>query len=149
MVNQVESLVNWLNWLTVPLLCAGLWSWGTYQLAQKEFTGPVQSPSEWDHQDVLCKACIPVAFMWIIQLCLSHIQPRAQCDFYHPYDFLPVRPSEAPVGILRRCFSHGHIRLWATYGFTRLHTYGLVEQFVGLHGYPVWWPYGHRTGPAW
>ena len=34
-------------------------------------------------------------------LCLSHIQPRAPYDFYHPYDFLPVRPSEAPVGILR------------------------------------------------
>ena len=33
-------------------------------------------------------------------------------DFYHPYDFLPVRPSEAGVGILRRCCSHGHIRLW-------------------------------------
>ena len=35
MVNQGESMVNWLNWLTVPLLCAGLWSWGTYHLAQK------------------------------------------------------------------------------------------------------------------
>ena len=32
-------------------------------------------------------------------LCLSHIQPRTPYDFYHPYDFLPVRPSEAPVGI--------------------------------------------------
>ena len=70
-------------------------------------------------------------------LCLSHIQPQAPCEFYHPYDFLPVRPSEAPVGILRR----------APYGLTRLHTYGLVE-FAGLHGYPVRCPYGHRTGPA-
>ena len=24
-------------------------------------------------------------------LCLSHIQPRAPYDFYHPYDFLPVK----------------------------------------------------------
>ena len=46
-----------------------------------------------------------------VSLCLSHIQPRAPYDFYHPYDFLPVRPSEAPVGILRWCCSHGHIRL--------------------------------------
>ena len=46
-------------------------------------------------------------------LCLSHIQPRAPYDFYHPYDFLPVRPNEAPVGNLRRCCSRGHIRLRA------------------------------------
>ena len=58
---------------------------------------------------------------------LSHIQPRAPYDFYHPYDFLPVRPSEAPVGILRRCCSHGHIRLRAPYGLTRLYAYSLVE----------------------
>ena len=52
--------------------------------------------------------------------CLSHIQPRVPYDFYHPYDFLPVRPSEAPVGILRRCCSRGHIRLRAPYGLTHL-----------------------------
>ena len=60
-------------------------------------------------------------------LCLSHIQPRPPYDFYHPYDFLPVRPSEAPVGILRRCCSRGHIRLRAPYGLTWLYTYGLIE----------------------
>ena len=49
-------------------------------------------------------------------LCLSHIQPRAPYDFYHPYDFLPVRPSEAPVGILHRCCSRGHITLRALHG---------------------------------
>ena len=48
---------------------------------------------------------------WNSFLCLSHIQPRAPYDFYHPYDFLPVRPSEAPVGILRRCCSRSHVRL--------------------------------------
>ena len=64
---------------------------------------------------------------YVLILCLSHIQPRAPYDFYHPYDFLPVRPSEAPVGILRWCCSRGHIRLRAPYGLTRLHTYGLVE----------------------
>ena len=47
--------------------------------------------------------------------------------FYHPYDFLPVRPSEAPAGILRRCCSRGHIRLRAPYGLARLYTYGLDE----------------------
>ena len=66
--------------------------------------------------------------------CLSHIQPRAPYDFYHPYDFLPVRPSEATVWVLRRCCSHGHIRLRAPYGLTRLHIYDLVEEFAGLHG---------------
>ena len=60
-------------------------------------------------------------------LCLSHIQPRAPYDFYHPSDFLPVRPSEAPVGILRQCCSRGHIRLRAPYDLTRLYTCGLVE----------------------
>ena len=83
-------------------------------------------------------------------LCLSHIQPRAPCDFYHPHDFLPVRPSEAPVGILRRCCSRGHIRLRAPCVLTRLYTYtyGLVDWFAGLYGYPLGCPYGHRTGPA-
>ena len=53
-------------------------------------------------------------------LCLRHIQPRAPYDFYHPFDFLPVRPSEAPVGILRRRCSRGHIRLRAPCGLKRL-----------------------------
>ena len=51
----------------------------------------------------------------------------APYDYWHPYDFLPVRPSEAPVGVLRRCCSRGHIRLRAPYGLTRLYTYGLIE----------------------
>ena len=60
-------------------------------------------------------------------LCLSHIQPRAPYDFYHPYDFLPARLSEAAVGILRWGCSRGHIRLRAPYGLTRLYTYGFIE----------------------
>ena len=83
-----------------------------------------------------------------VPLCLGHTQQGAPYDFYHPYDFLPVRPVDAPVRILRRCCSRGHIRLRAPYGLTRLHTYGLVEWFAGLHGYPVRCPYGSRTGPA-
>ena len=40
-VNQGESLASWLNWLSVsPLLCAGLCAWGTYHLAEKEYSGP-------------------------------------------------------------------------------------------------------------
>ena len=68
--------------------------------------------------------------------------------FYHPYGFLPVRPSEAPVGFLRWCCSRGHIRLRAPYGLTRLYTYGLVEWFARLHGCSVRCPYGHRADPA-
>ena len=48
-------------------------------------------------------------------LCLSHIQPRALYDFYHLYDFLSVRPSEAPVWNLRWYRSPGYIRLRAPY----------------------------------
>ena len=47
-----------------------------------------------------------------------------------------------------RCCSHGHIRLRAPYGLTRLYTYGLVEWFAGLHGCPVRCPYGHCYGPT-
>ena len=33
------------------------------------------------------------------------------------------------------------------YGLTQLYTYGLVEWFAGLYGYPIRCPHGHRTGP--
>ena len=84
----------------------------------------------------------------IIVQCLSHIQPWAPYDFYHPYDFLPERPCKAPVGILRQCCSRGCISLRARFGLTRLYTYGLVEWFAGLHGYPVRCPCRHHTDPA-
>ena len=86
-----------------------------------------------------------VSITYQSHLCLSHIQPRAPYDFYHPYDFLPVRPSEVLVGILR---SRGLIRLRARYGLTRLYTFDWVEWFAELHGYPVRYPYGHRAGPV-
>ena len=44
--------------LLIPLLCAGLWSWGTYNLAEKGYTGPFQRLSERDHQAVLCTAWV-------------------------------------------------------------------------------------------
>ena len=56
----------------------------------------------------------------LLILCLSHIQPWAPYDFYHPCDFLSVRLSEAAVGILCRCCSHRHNRLrtaWHVYSF--------------------------------
>ena len=55
-VSQGESLASWLDWLTEPLLCAGLWSWETYQPAEKGYNEPFQRPSEWVHQAVLCTA---------------------------------------------------------------------------------------------
>ena len=42
--------------LLSPLLCAGLWSWETYQQAEKGKTGPFQRPSKRVHQAVLCTA---------------------------------------------------------------------------------------------
>ena len=52
----------WLDRKTKPFIVmsewsAGLWSWGTYHLAEKEYSGPFQRPSERDHQAVLCTAC--------------------------------------------------------------------------------------------
>ena len=61
-----------------------------------------------------------LCYDWV---CLSHIQPWAPYIFA-PYYFLPVKPSEAPVGILRWYCSRGHIRLRAPYGLTRLYTCG-------------------------
>ena len=42
-----------------PLLCAGLWSWRTYHLAEKGYIGPSQRPSKRVHQAVLCTAWKP------------------------------------------------------------------------------------------
>ena len=42
--------------LLSPLLCAGLWSWGNYNLAERGYTGPFQRPLQRDHQAVLCTA---------------------------------------------------------------------------------------------
>ena len=71
--------------------------------------------------------------------------------FYHPYDFLPVRPSEAPVGILRRCCSRGHIR--PRTDSVRLDT-AVHLRFCRMirrtqrvpRAMPVWVLYGPRTG---
>ena len=65
--------------LLTPLLCAGLWSWGTYHLAVRGYTGPVQRPSERDHQAVLCKAWLVQerhnSRVWAMQLHLSCSNP--------------------------------------------------------------------------
>ena len=88
--------------------------------------GPCR-PREWTcdfFQNSPGTACMGLgSVMWL----RHHIQPRAPYNFYHPYDFSPVRPSEAPVGILRRCYSSGHIRLRAPYCVTRLCNYSLFE----------------------
>ena len=59
-VNQGESLVSWLNWLTEPP--AVCWSviMGDLSPGPKGVYELVQRPSERDHQAVLCKACIKV-----------------------------------------------------------------------------------------
>ena len=58
-VNQGESLVNWVNWLTdSPAVC---WSviMGDLSPSPKGDFLTVQRPSGQDHQAVLCKACWP------------------------------------------------------------------------------------------
>ena len=83
---------------------------------------------------------------------------------------MPVKPSEAPAGIFRRCCSRGHIRLRAPYGLTRLYTvhvrgqyetrkgavrhpYGQLMELTQPelakipHGRRIW-PYGARTVPT-
>ena len=80
----------------------------------------------------------------------GHIQPRPPYNFYHPYNFLPVRPSEAPVGILRRCCSRGHIRLRAPVRFdTAVHLW--FHRIVcrtphGPRARLMWALYRPRTG---
>ena len=98
----------------------------------------------------LCEGTLPMTPLTKCESCLSHIQPRAPYDFYHPYDFLPVRPSEAPVGILRRFCSRGHIRLRAPYGFrTAVHLWfgRMIRRNPWVpHAVPVRASYGHRKG---
>ena len=71
---------------------------------------------------VRASCCQPQPIHYLIPCspwCLSHIQPRAPYDFYHLYDFLPVRPSDAPVGIFTSVlFSWSH----QTTGPVRLET---------------------------
>ena len=56
-VYQGESLVNWLNWLSLPpAVCLSV-IMRIYHLSQKGCAAPVQKPSKWDHQAVQCKAC--------------------------------------------------------------------------------------------
>ena len=92
-------------------------------------------------------------------LCLSHIQPRAPYDFYYPNDFLPVRPSEMPVGILNvgavlmvtsgyghRTAWHGCILMvWLNNSHVRA-PYGNLQCFSYPTG-PVRGPQGCRTPP--
>ena len=61
--------------------------------------------------------------------------------FLSPVRFLAVRPSEAPVGILRRCCSRGHIRLRAPYDLTRT-----VHLWFGRITLRI--PWVPRAGPA-
>ena len=96
-------------------------------------------------ENVICK---------MLAIFFSGLMPQSHpttgpARFLPPVRFLPVRPSDTSVGILRQCCSRGHIRLRPPCGLTRLYTYyGLVEWFAGLHGYPVRCTCGHRTGPA-
>ena len=84
-------------------------------------------------------------FVWhAFYLCLSHIQPRPPYDFYHPYDFLPIRSIEAPVGILHRCCSRGHISngprtVW--HGCALTVWSNNSQNCTGI-------PCGHRTSPV-
>ena len=49
--------------LLSPLLCAGLWSWGTYHLAEKGYSRSLQRPSERDHQ------AVPSMFLTVSNIC--------------------------------------------------------------------------------
>ena len=102
---------------------------------------------------------------------------RPPYDFYHPHDFLPVRPSEAPVRILRRCCSRGQIRLraptvwhgctlmvssnnsqdstWIPHAIPVRASYSPVREYLmffnsyGTLTEPVRDPQGCRTAPLW
>ena len=59
--------------LRSSLLCAGLWSWGTYQPAVKGKTGPFQRPSERVQEAVLCTA-------WMLRLLLNLYHQKYDSD---------------------------------------------------------------------
>ena len=84
-----------------PLLCAGLWSWGTYQPTEKGFSGHFQSPSEQVHQVVLCTAWYAcVHFYLAIQSTL--LAPRT----HHPPGLGEPRGSHRVwiEGMVSHCF---------------------------------------------
>ena len=58
--------------LLSPLLCASLWSWGTYHLGQKGSAGPMKRPLERDYQAVLCNACQMETFSALLALCAGN-----------------------------------------------------------------------------
>ena len=68
--------------------------------------------------------------------------------FLSPVRF-PARKAEwsARRNFTSVLFSWSH-QATGPYGLTRLYTYGLVEWFPGLHGYPVRCLCGHSAGPA-
>ena len=105
-------------------------------------TGPVRTPC--GAVRILPPRTVPQRF----NACI--ISLRAPCGFMpqshpttgpvrflSPVRFLARKTEWSARRILRRCCSHGHIRLRAPCGLARLYTYGLVEWFAGLHGYPV------------
>ena len=102
-----------------------------------------------------CRQCfLTIAGLcWITWLCKGPGHQQA-CYWLHSFGMFHCPHSTCSNAsvtsnhVLRRCSSRGHIRLRAPYGLTRLYTYGLVEWFIGLHGYPVRCLYGHRAGPA-
>ena len=92
--------------------------------------------------------------------CYNHTGPVVGCDWV-------IKPSEAPIGILRPYCCRGHIRLCACYGLIRLCTDGLIEKLAcdnragvvrALHEYiqcfsyqtwPIRDPCGTRKGAVW
>ena len=101
--------------LLSPLLCAGLRSWETYHLAEKGYSGPIQRPSEQDHQAVLCTAwsrvyhtlttfdgLMPQGANWCFSRYLNiplFIHPSLEGTYYgmalsvHPFVRSSVRPT--------------------------------------------------------
>ena len=104
--------------------------------------------------------------IWVRLLGRSQLSNPSDLPCYHPYDFLPVRPSEAPVGILRRCCSRGHIRpvrldtsacLWFGWIIRRTPRVPRAMPVRASYGprtgifnvfYILWDPYGARAWPA-
>ena len=81
--------------------------------------------------------------------CLSHIQPRAPYDFYHPYDFLPVRPSDASLefdvgAVLVVTSGYGPRTVW--HGCTLMVWSNDSQDFTGTRAMPVRTSFGPRKG---
>ena len=106
--------------LLSPLLCAGLWSRGTYQPTEKGFSGPFKRPSERVQQAVLCPAC-RVRRYWFIFMVVSNTTSVTSFESQHFLRRNSLAEHTGPWGLIIGSFIGAlvsmkpHVRIHANY----------------------------------